>query len=401
MRNKHAWAVACGIFFWVGSQGAWASDTYVLEDSNTSTEWTFTNTLGTASTTNGTMIVFEGQLDAGVNVTSAWSSAAGAYLATVQLLVEVKLFDELPTSNEVGNVQGAVAALRDGTGATTGSYYAWGLSNSVPAWVPLLSTNGTQFTVEEGATNYVTFVFAYPTDSTPITYQVFIGNYGDDWMEPSESITSVISGTDGIESVSLLGSGVLQSVGSASGAPSALSSKLSMSVYYSSNNVCADVYTVSESGTGPIRIFAKINGVWVEVGRIDDVAGEFDNVYHVILSGLKPGETYQFMVYDEAGRVYTESLTVATIKIGSSVIDMEMQMLAVTFNSEPGAHYEVRVSSDVGAAASLWTVEDVDVYKDGSWSGSLTNSFMAGASETTIRIPKNRTRAFFRIYKKD
>jgi len=347
------------------------------------------------------MIVFEGQLDAGMTVTSAWNKTANAYIASVQLVVEVKLFDELPSSNEVGNVRGAVAALRTGTGSTTGLYYAWGITNNAPAtWVPLMTTNGTQFVVGEGSTNSITFVFRY-SDSDPVTYQVFIGEAGGD-LQPSEAVKSVTTSMTGIESVSLLGSGVLQSVASASGTPGSLSSKLSMNVYYSSNSVCADINTVAESQQGTILIHAMINGKWVLVGKVDKTVGEFDNTYHVVLSGLTPGQTYQFKVYDEAGHIYEESLTVATINIASSFVDMEMQMLTVTFNSDVGHHYEVRVASDLGVAASLWTVEDVEVYKNGSWSGSLTNSFLAGTTETTIRIPKSsRDRAFFRIYRKD
>lgn len=395
MGFKHAVSVACGVSLVFGCLSVCAADTYPLVDSNTSAGWTFTNSLGTASTTNGTMVVFEGQLDASMNITSAWSNVAGAYLATVQLLVEVKLFDELPSSNEVADVQGAVAALKNGAGKP-GLYFAWGVSNSVATWVPLMNTNGTQFSVYEGATNYVTFVFNY--SAAPVSYQVFIGNYGDEWMRPSEPITSVSSKTDGIDSVSLLGAGVLQSVGSASGAPADLSSKLSMRVYFASNSVCADVYTVNEKGTSPIKIYAWINGDWVLVGTIDDVKGEFSNTYHVILSGLTPGQTYKFKVYDEVGHEYVESLVVESIAIGSAVVDLAMQTLNVTFSSVPDATYEVRVSGELGGTS--WTAEEVSVNQGGSW-GSPTNTFKAEATQTQIRIPKNRDRAFFRIYRLD
>lgn len=379
--------------------GVLAQDTFPLTDIGTGETRVFTNAMGVAST-NGTMIVFEGQLDSTFSVTSAYNEVSGLYLASVRLLTQIKLFDELPVSNEVGDVQGAIAALRDAPEASTGLYFAWGVSNAVLTWVPLMSTNGTQFAVNDGETNYVTFVFNYPTDASPVTYQVFIGDIDATEMEPSETITSSTSETNGITSLSLLGVGGVQEVGSASGSPSPLSTAISLSVYYASNNVCADIYTVGERGTMPIKLYAWIDGAWVLVGTVENVYGDGDHKYHIVLTGLTPGQSYQFRVIDEVGHEFTlsQSYEVKTISIGEAVVGtvagLEMQMLMVTFNTEPGRTYQVKISQDLAAPAGEWTVEDV--YLDSL--GEFVSEFTATGSQTQVRIPINTYKAFFRIY---
>ena len=103
-----------------------AQGTYVLTNETTSAEVIFTNSLGTA-TNEGTMIVFEGQLESNFEVDYARDTNSNYDLASLRLLTQIKLFDELPASNEVGTAQGAVAALRDATPpeSTTGTLYAW------------------------------------------------------------------------------------------------------------------------------------------------------------------------------------------------------------------------------------------------------------------------------------
>jgi len=344
------------------------------------------------------MIVFEGQLDVNLNVSNAYNTANGKYQATVQLLVELKLFDDLPASNDVAGVQGAVAALRNAPESSVGTYYVWGASNSVMTWLPLMSTNNTTFSVNDGATNYITFVFNYPqTVGSNVSYQVYLGG-STDALQPSQPVGSLTSVTNGINSVSLLGAGVVQTVGTASGSPVPLSSAISLSVYYASNSVCADVYTVNERGTNPIRLYAQINGVWVLVGTIDSVFGDGDgHKYHIVLSGLEAGKSYTFKIEDEVGRVYTQTLKVETITIDGAIVEMSMQMLNVTFNTVVGRNYQVKVCEDLTVPVAQWTVEDVSQNREGSW-GSLTNVFMAGGSQTQIRIPVNKNKAFFKIF---
>jgi len=379
--------------------GALAQGAYNLTDIGTGETRVFTNSLGTASV-DGTMIVFEGQLDATFSVTSAYNAVSGMYLASVRLLTQIRLFDELPASNEVGEVQGAVAALKVSSDPDAGIYFAWGVSNSVLTWVPLMRTNGVQFAVNDGETNYVTFVFSYPTDASPVTYQVFVGALGAELMEPSEPVTSSMTEEDGITSVSMVGVGGLQEVGSASGSPSPLSTSIGLNVYYASNSVCADVYTVGERGTNPINIYAWINGAWVLVGTVDNVYGDGDHKYHILLTGLTPGQSYVFKVIDEVGHEFTlnQAIKVRTIEIGEAVVEtivgLELQTLRVTFNTEAGRRYQVKISENLAAPASEWSVEQVYV---GSEEDPVTE-FTATGPQTQVRIPLNRYKGFFRIY---
>lgn len=400
MKQKLAYVACVCVALLCGR--ASGQSTFELADSGTGDTRVFTNTLGTATQPDGegTMIVFEGQLDSAINVTSAYNAVSGRYLATLQLLTQIKLFDELPVSNEVGDVQGAIAALKVSSDPDVGLYFAWGVSNSVLTWVPLMNTNGTQFAVADGETNYVTFVFSYPTDSSPVTYQVFVGR--DENQQPSEPIESVTEAS-GITSISMLGVGGVQEVGSASGSPSPLSTSIGLSVYYSSNSVCADIYTVAERGTNPIKLYAWIGGAWVLVGTVDSVVGEGDHKYHILLAGLTPGQSYLFKVIDEVGREFTlnQAYEVKTITVEGATVEtvtvaeMQMQMLNVTFNTEAGRRYQVMVSESLGAAAGSWTPEQV--YLDSL--GAFTNVFMAGpGSQTQIRIPVNKYKAFFRVY---
>lgn len=397
----------------VVSQWAAAQSSFPLQDSGTNfVTRTFTNSVGTAYNTNGTMIVFEGQLDSTLNIDKKYNAGCDTSLASVQLLLQIKLFDDLPYSNELANVQGAVAAWRDSPGSSNGTYYVWGSTNSVPmTWLQLKDTNSLPFHVFDGETNYITLVFSYPAVG-PVTYYAFVGKPlpggGKGDMFPSEAVTSLTSSaTSGISSLSLLGAGVVQEIGTSSGTTAPLSTSISMSVYFSSNSVCADVATVNENGTSPIRIYAKINGVWTLVGTISSVNGDGDgHMYrHVVLSGLTAGKTYNFQIVDESDHVhYVDNVTVETITIGEAVfVKGAMQTLEVTFNTTQGRYYQVKVCDNPAASADQWSLEYVSQYKgDGVWGASSTSSFQAGpGTQTLIRIPINKTKAFFRIVSVD
>ena len=128
MKHVNGWICLAGAILCCLT--AQAQSEYVLTDGNTANSVAFTNSLGTAAL-DGTMIVFEGQLDADITV-DAVAGTNGYSLASLQLLTQIKLFDELPASNEVGTAQGAVAALRDAPESTTGTFYVWGSTNTVP-----------------------------------------------------------------------------------------------------------------------------------------------------------------------------------------------------------------------------------------------------------------------------
>ncbi len=367
-----------------------AEDTFLVTNNNTSAVHSFTNTSGTASVVDG-MIVFEGELTADLSVPSAYDGN-GILLASVQVLVQVKLFDELPSAEDVGTVQGAVLALNDDPDdpdSTTGTYYAWGTNG----WVQLTnSVTDELYATAKNATNIITFIFNYSTD--PITYQMNIGTTSAS-DELSQVITSTETTGSGITSISLSGSGSLDldGVSSASGSTAPLSLGMSISVYYASNSVWATVSTVGENGNDTIEIFVKVGDAWEPVGEIIP-CGEGAHVYTVELNGLVPGESYMFMIKDEEGHEFylSDPLQVKVIMVGEMVMvtEMEMKKLAVTFNTEVGRRYRVKVSDSL--TSGEWTVEEV--YID----GAFTNVFMASENQTQIRIPINKNKAFFRIF---
>ncbi|MDD4101326.1 MAG: hypothetical protein PHU80_01675 [Kiritimatiellae bacterium] len=393
MKNSVLSVVVISAIFLNGALSR-AQDTFLVTNQNTQTELTFTNTVGTASLVDG-MIVFEGELVADFAVPAVISN--DKLLASVQVVVQVKLFDELPSAEEIGTVQGAVLALNDDPNdplVTTGTFYAYGASG----WLQLTNSI-TQLPYEtyENKTNIVTMIFDY-TDS-PITYWVDIGNPVPS-DEVSQEIFSPVASGDGINSLSISGSGALEveGVSSAGGSTTPLSLGMSLSVYYASNSVWATVSTVGENGHDPIRIFAKIGDKWLEVGVIENPVGESDNVYTVELNGLVPGESYMFRVEDETGHTFvlTEPLQVQVIQVGETavetvmVMEMEMKMLSVVFNTEVGRRYQVKVSESLASGA--WTVENI--YID----GGFTEVFTASGTQTQIRIPINKNKAFFRIF---
>jgi len=373
-----------------------AQSSFILTNSNDASTQVFTNSAGTAVLTNG-MIVFEGQLDATMEVVAAESD--GVLLASVQVLTQVKLFDELPASNEVGAVQGAVAALRDPEAPTTGYFYAWGSTNNVMEWIPLMRTNNTQFAVTEGATNYITFVFNYSDD--PVTYQVFIGETPDA-HEPSVDITSLTAETDSINGVSLLGAGALQTFGTASGSPGPLSSSVSLSVYATSKGVLLVVDTVNEQETGrDIIVKAKINGVWTEIGRKTANGSSHYEIYDTT-GLLTVGGSYEFKVIDELGKEHTlgQEIEVKTIKMDS--VRLEPSTLTVSFNTENGKLYQVFVAESL--SAQVWTNTVVYYPKANGEEGYSAEPFTANGNSTTVRIPlgeneARKPKAFFKIIK--
>ncbi|HNX33305.1 MAG TPA: hypothetical protein PKM57_01670 [Kiritimatiellia bacterium] len=375
--------------------------TYTLTNQNTSAETTFTNTLGT-SELSGSMIVFEGQLEAAIPVAKGVNPTTGFYVASLQLLTQIKLFDELPASNEVGNVQGAVAALRDAPESTDGTYYVWAVTNSTApiAWVPLY-VNGTTtpITVKESATNYITFVFNYTalTNSTPgpVTYQVFIGATPTTQVA-SESMVSATSEAAGINGVSLLGVGGLEAFSSATGVTGPLSSSIGFSVYATANGVLLVLDPVNEQGSGWFTVFAEINGQWVEVGKVQaDGSGHYEFIAYPGL--LQVGQSYKFHVVDEIGNGHDLGQAVAIKTIKMEKITMTPEYMTVNFNSEAGRFYQVFSAESL--TAETWTATTIYYPVDGGNWDYGSEPFTAAGTTTTIRIPRNTTKGFFKIRK--
>lgn len=378
--------------------GVSRADTFNLTDTNTSDSHTFTNVLGTAEVVDG-MIVFSGELVADF-VVDATTSSSGALLASVQLVTQVKLFDELPTAGEVGTVQGAVVALRTTPEQPAGTYYGW----ATGGWVQLTnSATSSPFAVTDGATNYITFVFNYSGQGEeppePVIYYVFIGETSSSQVD-SQSLESATTST-GITSVSLSGEGALQAVASASGSPVPLSSSVGFSVYATAKGVLLILDTQNEKGPGEITIWAKIGGEWVKVGTVQ-AQGEGSNHYEVLADpGLVVGQAYEFKVIDEIGNEHKldQAVEVKTIKMESVVMDASV--MYVTFNSEGGRSYQVLVADAPGSATWIPAVVYYPVLS--GW-GYGSEPFTAETSSTTIKIPRGVSaaeKAFFKIIKKD
>ena len=393
---KHAFlktAVSLGIC--LGVVGVGFAETFSLTNTNTDVTHTFTNVLGTAEVVDG-MIVFSGELVADFSV-PATTNSSGKLLASVQLVTQVKLFDELPSSEEVGAVQGAVVALRNAPESENGTYYGW----ATGGWVQLTnSTTATPFAVTNNATNYITFVFDYTKQGNdPVLYYVFIGETSSS-QEDSQALASSTEQV-GITSVSLSGEGSLQAVGSASGSPVPLSSSVGFSVYATAGGVLLLLDTQNEKGPGDITIWAKIGGEWVKVGTVQ-AKGEGSNHYEVLAtSALAVGQAYEFKVIDEIGNEHKlgQPVEVKTIKMESVVMDASV--IFVTFNSESGRSYQVLVADAPNAAE--W-VPSVVYYPTQSGEGYGSEPFTAAGNSMTIKIPRGANaseKAFFKIIKKD
>lgn len=403
MRKELIQVATCGLALFYCAL-AQAQEVFTLTSSKTLEQVRFTNSLGTAvqETMNG-MIVFEGELTATWVVPVATNPATGLALASVQLLTQVKLFDELPAANEVGNVQGAVAALRDPLPATTtGKYYAWGSTNAVPVgWVPLLQTNGTQFAVSEGATNYLTFVFNYPTNTGNVTYQIYVADVQAGVAEGSKAVTSSTNATAGISGVSLLGVGGLSEASSASGPIGPLSTRVGFGIHDTASGLFMVIDTAGESGSGPIKVYAWVNGAWQLVGEVMADGSTHYEFYALPGSGLVAGQAYVFKIVDEAGNTHTydAGLTITGTKMESVVF--ELNTMIVTFNTEMNHDYVVKVADSPGAPKAQWTAQYVSQNVNGTWAAYSDVPFTAGGTATSVKIPvsTDQKKAFFKVFK--
>jgi uncharacterized repeat protein (TIGR01451 family) len=175
-----------------------------------------------------------------------------------------------------------------------------------------------------------------------------------------------------------------------------LSTALDISLYASGDAVTIEIWTVNESGQADIVIYAWIGNEWVEVGRVpgSEVWGDGSNRYQVQASGLTPGASYNFKIVDEAGHVHVSAgpLEVKTIRM--EAVRLNMETMAVAFNTEPGRRYTVLASTDL----VNWTPEFVSRRTTSGWSAFTDQPFTAGASRTEVLIPVNaRAKAFFKV----
>ena len=129
-----------------------------------------------------------------------------------------------------------------------------------------------------------------------------------------------------------------------------------------------------------------------------DVVGEGSNKYTIRSSVLPPEGAYYFRIIDEAGHVHDSPVPVAVTVITLSGLRFEMQTAVMTFSTEYGCRYAVMVCDCVGAGDEAWSAEYVSVLRDGVWSAYSNQPFVAGpGSQTQVRVPVNRQKAFFKI----
>ena len=167
-------------------------------------------------------------------------------------------------------------------------------------------------------------------------------------------------------------------------------------VYATANGILFILDPVNEQGAGWFTVYAKINGEWVEVGKIQsDGSGHYEFLAYPGL--LQVGQSYAFRVIDEIGDPHNlDSVAIKTIKMESVV--MEPDVMVVTFNTEAGRSYQV-ISAE-SLTASDWTETVIHYPTDGGW-GYGSGAFTAAGTTTTVKIPRNTQKAFFKIRKVD
>jgi hypothetical protein len=180
-----------------------------------------------------------------------------------------------------------------------------------------------------------------------------------------------------------------------------LSTAMDISLFATGNGgVMIELWTVNESGYDDIVIYAWINNAWVEVGRVlsEDVWGEGSNRYTVQANGLAAGESYFIKIIDEAGHTHLSDQPVAVKTLRVEAVRLDLQTLALTFNTEAGYAYEVLVSTDL----AHWTTEYVSYPTAAGMSAYLNTPFTAAGETTQVLVPLNgRKQAFFKIVRTD
>lgn len=263
-----------------------------------------------------------------------------------------------------------------------------------------MTNNAAPIAVLQGATNLITIVLRYPGDGyTKFGYTVALSTLGTPASEQtvSQVLTAPISGTSGITKLRLIGEGGLASTASTVGDPYPLSALIDFSVYQRADGLfLVDIFTVDENGTGDLTVEAKIDGVWTWLGTAKAI-GSGSQHYQFIVSGLTVGQSYQFRVIDEEGRVhYSES----AIKVKSIVMDavrLELETFVIEFNSEDGKSYNLLMATDVATPLEDWTIESVRVNGSKGWSAFVDTFQGAAGGRTQILVPQNKDKAFFKV----
>ncbi|MFA7172003.1 MAG: hypothetical protein WC340_01095 [Kiritimatiellia bacterium] len=352
---------------------------------------------GTQLSTNGVLVVFEGELFLETNLTAV-VDGQGRKLASAQMYVQMKLFDALPDADAFTNAQAAVLAVFNASSPTEGTLYA--LSGSNPSsWQQLLNTNNSApIAVSQGATNLITFVLRYPgVGYTNYEYTVNLSTPDAPTQTASQVFTSPVSTKTGITKLRMVGEGALASVTSIAGDPSPLSTSVDFSVYQSADGqFLVDIYTVDENGTDDLTVDVWIDGKWTLIGTAKAV-GNGCHHYQFTVSGLIVGESYYFRVIDEEGRKHLSNSAIEVKSIVMNAVRLELETFVIIFNSEDNRPYKLLIASDVAAPIKEWTAVNVQVYVDNKWSVPRDTFQGVDGGRTQIRVPKNGKKAFFKV----
>ena len=180
-----------------------------------------------------------------------------------------------------------------------------------------------------------------------------------------------------------------------------LSTAIDFSAYATAGGqVQIELWTVNESGCEDIVVYAWLNNSWTEVGRVPSgqVVGEGSNRYQISASGLETGKSYFFKIVDESGHVHVSPAPITVKALRMTAVRLELDTFLITFNTEEGSLYRVVVSDRLDATPSEWVSEYVSLKKGNEWSDFTSLPFNAGpGSQTTVRVPVNRARAFLKI----
>ncbi len=177
-----------------------------------------------------------------------------------------------------------------------------------------------------------------------------------------------------------------------------LSAVLDIQLYaMADGRVRIDIWTQDESGSGPIVVLARINGMWTEVGRIpaEDVYGTGSRLYTLYTDKLAVDSAYYIRVIDEAGFIHESFAPLPVTAIRLAALRLSMQQIELEFNTEHGRLYQVQTSTNLRE----WSTEWVRYPVAKGWSELSRSPFMAGPGDRTqVRVPQNgRSQAYFRI----
>ncbi|MDA3926728.1 MAG: GEVED domain-containing protein [Kiritimatiellae bacterium] len=185
-----------------------------------------------------------------------------------------------------------------------------------------------------------------------------------------------------------------------------LSTRIDLTVYATTDGrVMIELFTVNENGNNDIEIYAIMDGDWVMVAMVpsEQVEGTGSHSYTVEAIGLTPGASYLFKIVDESGHIfYTDTpIEVALVQLRALSTSLDPEYFTMKFNTEPYTEYELKVSSSLAADAG-WTTEYVQIVHPLFPNGvSGFTQRIQGAPEgtTTLRVPRNRDKAFFKLIK--